>query len=110
MAIVTMIADPDLTARILPALVGIQNRRICSDCSLLNRAQPIAEPESRGTSPAPSKDWVIWLFRGLAMLFLFERHLQFCTWQQRRMVFKELPTQNLWRELDDAHTRARLIR
>jgi hypothetical protein len=64
-----MIADPDLTARVIPALVGVQILGVVliAAISILKSQSGDGTQGSRGAS----KEWAIWLFGFLAMLYFF---------------------------------------
>ena len=70
--IIAMIFSPDLTARLIPALVGVQILGFIAIATICLRQRPkegVADDETN--SGSPSKDWRIWFICGLAMLFLF---------------------------------------
>jgi len=72
-AVITMIANPDLTARVIPALVAIQILGFIGiAAAYLSRGQKLDEAgESQGNQSRSSKEWAVWLFCGLAMIYLF---------------------------------------
>ena len=72
-AIVIMIANPALTARVIPALVAIQILGFIAIpvVYLSRRSKQTGTGESHESPSHRSKEWAIWLFSGLAMIYLF---------------------------------------
>jgi hypothetical protein len=70
--IITMILSPDLTARLIPALVAIQILGFIAIAAICLRQGPNEDQANDAiNATSPSKDWRIWFVCGLAMLFLF---------------------------------------
>jgi small-conductance mechanosensitive channel len=70
--IIAMISSPELTARLIPALVAIQILGFIVIAAICLRHVPGDDGANREMKPAsPSRDWRIWFICGLAMLFLF---------------------------------------
>jgi len=70
-AIITMIANPDLTARVIPVLFVIQLLGVIGIPAVYLTQQKRKPTESQGTQSRSSKEWLIWLFSGLAVIYLF---------------------------------------
>jgi hypothetical protein len=70
--IITMIVSPDLTERVIPALVAIQIFGFIAIAAICLRQMPKEnETNDALTSTSPSRDWRVWFICGLAMLFFF---------------------------------------
>jgi len=70
--IIAMISSPELTARLIPALVAIQILGFIAIAAICLRQVPGSDEANGEPNPAsPSRDWGIWFICGLAMLFLF---------------------------------------
>jgi hypothetical protein len=71
MAIITMIVNPDLTARVIPVLALIQIVGfVVIPVSMVRAHRRSATGEAQGTSASSSKEWMIWLVCGFAMIYL----------------------------------------
>jgi hypothetical protein len=70
--IITMILSPDLTERLIPALVAIQILGFIAIAAIsLSQRPKKDETNDAITSTSPSRDWRVWFICGLAMLFFF---------------------------------------
>ena len=74
-AIITMIANPDLTARVIPVLFAIQILGFIGIAAVYLTRQNPDQTELQGSQSRSSKEWLIWLFSGLAMIYLFRAFL-----------------------------------
>jgi hypothetical protein len=71
MGIVTMMVDPDLVERVIPALVGIQIVGfVVTVVFMANAQRQNGTGESQSASASSSKEWMIWLVCGFAMIYL----------------------------------------
>jgi hypothetical protein len=67
--LITMVADPDLTARVIPALVGMQILGFIAIAAILvtSRRENISAGIEREPG-GPGRQWVPWLFGFLALV------------------------------------------
>jgi hypothetical protein len=68
--LVTMIADPDLTARVIPALFGVQIFGFVAIAVIIaaSKQEYVAAEEADRQSGGGGRQWVPWLFGFLALL------------------------------------------
>lgn len=67
---ITMVANPDLTARVIPALVGVQILAFLAIAAIILRSKEdyTAAAETDSGPGGKGKQWVPWLFGFLALV------------------------------------------
>lgn len=66
----TMVVDPDLTARVIPALVAVQIFGFVAIAAIVvtSRQEYLSAEEANRESGGTGRQWVLWLFGFLALL------------------------------------------